>query len=119
MCLLGIASPDKSREGHNPGALLLEPWAVQAALARQRRRQSTHPEGRRPDSTLHARHQDAAVAERDENLSKDEDAEQEFVDYGLTHLSPRAFARVRAAIPRDVRAAGPEECHMMPYSGRT
>jgi hypothetical protein len=36
MCLLGIAAPDKSRERHNPGALLLEPWAVQAALRRRR-----------------------------------------------------------------------------------
>ena len=36
MCLLGIAAPDPSREEHNPGALLLEPWAVQAALARRR-----------------------------------------------------------------------------------
>jgi hypothetical protein len=36
MSLLGIAAPDKSREGHNPGALLLEPWAVQAALRRRR-----------------------------------------------------------------------------------
>jgi Family of unknown function (DUF5681) len=36
MCLLGIAAPDKSREEHNPGALLLEPWAVQAALGRRR-----------------------------------------------------------------------------------
>ena len=36
MCLLGIAAPDPSREEHNPGALLLEPWAVQAALGRRR-----------------------------------------------------------------------------------
>jgi hypothetical protein len=36
MCLLGIATPDESREEHNPGALLLEPWAVQAALGRRR-----------------------------------------------------------------------------------
>jgi hypothetical protein len=36
MCLLGIAAPDKSREEHNPGAVLLEPWAVQAALGRRR-----------------------------------------------------------------------------------
>jgi len=36
MCLLGIAAPDKSRERDNPGAQLLEPWAVQAALARRR-----------------------------------------------------------------------------------
>jgi Family of unknown function (DUF5681) len=36
MCLLGIAAPDKSREEYNPGALLLEPWAVQAALRRRR-----------------------------------------------------------------------------------
>jgi hypothetical protein len=36
MCLLGIAAPDKSREEHNPDALLLEPWAVQAALSRRR-----------------------------------------------------------------------------------
>ena len=36
MCLLGIAVPDKSRQEHNPGALLLEPWAVQAALSRRR-----------------------------------------------------------------------------------
>ena len=36
MCLLGVAAPDKSRKEHNPGALLLEPWAVQAALGRRR-----------------------------------------------------------------------------------
>jgi Family of unknown function (DUF5681) len=36
MCLLGIVAPDKSREEHNPGAILLEPWAVQAALRRRR-----------------------------------------------------------------------------------
>jgi Family of unknown function (DUF5681) len=36
MSLLGIAAPDKSIEEHNPGALLLEPWAVQAALGRRR-----------------------------------------------------------------------------------
>lgn len=36
MCLLGIAAPDKSKEEHIPGALLLEPWAVQAALRRRR-----------------------------------------------------------------------------------
>ena len=36
MCLLGIAAPDPSREEDNPGALLLEPWAVQAALGRRR-----------------------------------------------------------------------------------
>jgi hypothetical protein len=40
MCLLGIATPDKSREEHNPGALLLEPWAVQAALGRRRGRKA-------------------------------------------------------------------------------
>jgi hypothetical protein len=44
MCLLGIAAPDKSREGHNPSALLLEPWAVQAALARRRGGQALTPE---------------------------------------------------------------------------
>jgi hypothetical protein len=36
MCLLGIAAPNKSREEHDPGAVLLEPWAVQAALRRRR-----------------------------------------------------------------------------------
>ena len=36
MCLLGIAAPNKSREEHDPGAVLLEPWAVQAALSRRR-----------------------------------------------------------------------------------
>jgi len=36
MCLLGIATPDKRLEDHNPGAILLEPWAVQAALSRRR-----------------------------------------------------------------------------------
>jgi uncharacterized protein DUF5681 len=36
MCLLGIAAPDNSREEDNPGALLLDPWAVQAALGRRR-----------------------------------------------------------------------------------
>jgi len=36
MCLLGIAAPDKSREEHDPDAILLEPWAVQAALRRRR-----------------------------------------------------------------------------------
>jgi Family of unknown function (DUF5681) len=36
MCLLGIAAPDKVREEDNPGAILLEPWAVQAALGRRR-----------------------------------------------------------------------------------
>jgi len=36
MCLLGIAAPDISTEEDNPGALLLEPWAAQAALGRRR-----------------------------------------------------------------------------------
>jgi Family of unknown function (DUF5681) len=36
MCLLGIAAPNKSRDERNPGAILLEPWAVQAALGRRR-----------------------------------------------------------------------------------
>jgi hypothetical protein len=36
MCLLGIAAPNKSREEHDPDAILLEPWAVQAALRRRR-----------------------------------------------------------------------------------
>ena len=36
MCLLGIAAPNKSREEYDPGAVLLEPWAVQAALRRRR-----------------------------------------------------------------------------------
>ena len=36
MCLLGIAAPDKSRKGDNPDALILEPWAVQAALGRRK-----------------------------------------------------------------------------------
>jgi Family of unknown function (DUF5681) len=36
MCLLGIAAPDKSREEYHPDAILLEPWAVQAALRRRR-----------------------------------------------------------------------------------
>lgn len=36
MCLLGIATPDKFFEEHNPGAIQLEPWAVQAALSRRR-----------------------------------------------------------------------------------
>lgn len=36
MCLLGIAASDRSRKGHDPSALLLEPWAVQAALSRRR-----------------------------------------------------------------------------------
>jgi hypothetical protein len=36
MRLLGIAAPNKSREEHDPDAILLEPWAVQAALRRRR-----------------------------------------------------------------------------------
>ena len=32
MCLLGIAASDKSREEHNPGALLLEPWQCKPRL---------------------------------------------------------------------------------------
>jgi hypothetical protein len=36
MCLLGIAAPNKSREEHDSDALLLESWAVQAALRRRR-----------------------------------------------------------------------------------
>ena len=40
MCLLGIAAPDKCTdkctEADEPDALLLEPWAVQAALGRRR-----------------------------------------------------------------------------------
>jgi hypothetical protein len=40
MCILGIAAPDKSKEPHHPGALLLEPWAVQAALSRRRGRKA-------------------------------------------------------------------------------
>jgi hypothetical protein len=44
MCLLGIAGPDKKREVHNPGALLLEPWAVQAALSRRRGGKALTPE---------------------------------------------------------------------------
>lgn len=36
MCLLGIATPDKRLEEHYPDAILLEPWAVQAALSRGR-----------------------------------------------------------------------------------
>jgi Family of unknown function (DUF5681) len=36
MCLLGIAAPNKSREEYDPDAILLEPWAVQAALGRRR-----------------------------------------------------------------------------------
>ena len=43
MCLLGIAAPDKSREEHTPDALLLEPWAVQAALSRRRGRKALTP----------------------------------------------------------------------------
>ena len=43
MCLLGIAAPDKSREEHNPDAVLLEPWAVQAALSRRRGRKALTP----------------------------------------------------------------------------
>ena len=43
MCLLCIAAPDQSREEHNPGALLLEPWAVQAALSRRRGRKALTP----------------------------------------------------------------------------
>jgi hypothetical protein len=35
MCLLGIAAPDTS-DTYHPDALLLEPWAVQAALGRRR-----------------------------------------------------------------------------------
>jgi hypothetical protein len=35
MCLLGIAAPD-NRDEHIPDALLLEPWAVQAAFRRRR-----------------------------------------------------------------------------------
>ena len=44
MCLLGIAAPDQSREEHNPGALLLEPWAVQAALGRRRGSKALTPQ---------------------------------------------------------------------------
>ena len=44
MCLLGIAAPDTSREEHNPGALLLEPWAVQAALSRRRGSKALTPQ---------------------------------------------------------------------------
>src|SRR5262245_12465250 len=37
MCLLGIAAHDESREGWDEiPALLLEPWAVQAALSQRR-----------------------------------------------------------------------------------
>jgi Family of unknown function (DUF5681) len=36
MCLLGIAAPNKSREEYDPDAILLEPWAVEAALRRRR-----------------------------------------------------------------------------------
>lgn len=40
MCLLGIAAPNKSREEYDPEAILLEPWAVQAALSRRRGRKA-------------------------------------------------------------------------------
>ena len=36
MCLLGITAPNKSRVERDPDAILLEPWAVQAALGRRR-----------------------------------------------------------------------------------
>src|SRR5262249_33306563 len=36
MCLLGIAAPNKSQEEYDPDAILLEPWAVKAALRRRR-----------------------------------------------------------------------------------
>jgi hypothetical protein len=36
MRLLGIAAPNKNREEFDPDAILLEPWAVQAALRRRR-----------------------------------------------------------------------------------
>jgi Family of unknown function (DUF5681) len=36
MCLLGIVAPDQSREEHDPDAILLELWAVEAALRRRR-----------------------------------------------------------------------------------
>ena len=44
MCLLGIAAPDPSREEHNRGAILLEPWAVQAALGRRRGSKALTPQ---------------------------------------------------------------------------
>ena len=44
MCLLGIAAPNKSREEHDPDAILLEPWAVQAALRRRRGSKALTPE---------------------------------------------------------------------------
>jgi hypothetical protein len=44
MCLLGIAAPDPSREEHNPGAIPLEPWAVQAALGRRRGSKALTPQ---------------------------------------------------------------------------
>ena len=44
MCLLGIAAPDPSREEHNPAAILLEPWAVQAALGRRRGSKALTPQ---------------------------------------------------------------------------
>lgn len=36
MCLLAITAPNKSRVERDPDAILLEPWAVQAALGRRR-----------------------------------------------------------------------------------
>ena len=44
MRLLGIAAPDKSREERKPGSLLLETWAVQAALRRRRGSKALTPE---------------------------------------------------------------------------
>jgi|SRR5262245_30262593 len=44
MCLLGIAAANKSREEHDPHAILLEPWAVQAALGRRRGGKALTPE---------------------------------------------------------------------------
>src|SRR5262249_21901352 len=117
MCLLGIAAPNKSRVERDPDAILLEPWAVQAALRRRRggkaltmkdigdierctrapetlrwpRRRITRPKTTTPPKKLSAT---------------------------VIHPSPRVFARAKAATPRAVRAADAASCPMRPCSGR-
>jgi hypothetical protein len=99
MCLLGIAAPDPSREEHNRGAILLEPWAVQAALGRRRGSKALTP-------------QDVDEIERSTRTPQ-------------TVRWPRRTKKVDrrrtphgAATRRAIRAADAESCLTRPHLGR-
>ena len=101
MLILGIAGRDPARQGpdYDGEQLLLEPWAVQAALSRRRGGQRLADKERRRDQALHPRCRYAALATADRRMSGARDGDDDAIGYRKPPASTR-FRKGQSGNPR-------------------